>query len=144
MLIKQILAGKTSGPITTIKPDSSVSDAANLLSSKRIGALVVSNTGADVVGILSERDIVRELGKRGITCMSDKVSDLMTSKIIKTTGSETAEAVLGLMTENRFRHMPVMDGDTMIGIVSIGDIVSARLSEINTEKEALEGMIMGH
>ncbi|WGI20422.1 CBS domain-containing protein [Amylibacter sp. IMCC11727] len=144
MLIKQILAGKTSGPITTIKPDSTVSDAANLLSSKRIGALVVSNTGADVVGILSERDIVRELGKRGVACMSDQVSDLMTAKIITTTGSETAESVLSIMTENRFRHMPVMDGSTMVGIVSIGDIVSARLSEINTEKEALQGMIMGH
>ncbi len=144
MLIKQILAGKTSGPITTIKPDSTVSDAANLLSSKRIGALVVSNTGADVVGILSERDIVRELGKRGVACMSDQVSDLMTAKIITTTGSETAESVLSIMTENRFRHMPVMDGSSMVGIVSIGDIVSARLSEINTEKEALQGMIMGH
>ena len=144
MLIKQILAGKDAGKIATIKPDSSVSDAANMLSSHRIGALVVSNTGTDVAGILAERDIVRELGKRGTGCMSDKVSDLMTSNIVTATGADTAESVLKTMTDKRFRHMPVMDGDTMIGIVSSGDIVSARLAEINTEKEALQDMIMGH
>jgi CBS domain-containing protein len=144
MLIKQILAGKAQGPIATITPDSSVSDAANLLSSHKIGALVVSKSGTDVVGILSERDIVRELGKRGAGCMSDNVSDLMTANIVTTTPAQTAENVLTEMTSKRFRHMPVMDGDTMIGIVSIGDIVSARLSEISTEKDALQSMIMGH
>jgi CBS domain-containing protein len=144
MLIKQILSGKASGPIATVKPDSTVSDAANMLSTHRIGALVVSNTGTDVVGILSERDIVRELGKRGAGCMSDKVSDLMTANIITTEPTETAESVLAQMTEKRFRHMPVMEGAEMIGIVSIGDIVSARLSEISTEKDALQSMIMGH
>lgn len=144
MLIKQILKGKASGPIATVKPDSSVGDAANVLSSHGIGALVVSNTGKDVVGILSERDIVRELGKRGVECMSDKVSELMTSNIVTTTNDQTAESVLSQMTEKRFRHMPVMDGAQMIGIVSIGDIVSARLSEISTEKDALQSMIMGH
>jgi CBS domain-containing protein len=125
MLIKQIIAGK------------------NSLSSLKIGALVVSKTGSDVVGIVSERDIVRELGKRGVICLSDLVQDVMTSKIITTTGSETAESVLQTMTEKRFRHMPVMEGEKMIGIVSIGDIVSARLAEISTEKEALQDMIMG-
>ena len=75
--------------------------------------------------------------------MSDKVSDLMTSKIVTTSAAEIAESVLQQMTEKRFRHMPVMDGDKMIGIVSIGDIVSARLKEISTEKEALQDMIMG-
>jgi len=144
MLIKQILAVKGSVKIATVAPDSPLSEAANILSNHGIGALVVSNTGTDVAGILSERDIVRELGKRGATCMSDTVSDVMTSKIVTTTASETAESVLAQMTEKRFRHMPVMDGDKMVGIVSIGDIVSARLSEISTEKDALQDMIMGH
>ena len=76
--------------------------------------------------------------------MSDKVHEVMTSNIVTTTGDQTAESVLAQMTAKRFRHMPVMDGDTMIGIVSIGDIVSARLSEISTEKDALQSMIMGH
>lgn len=144
MLIKQILNGKASGPIATIPPDSTIEEAAKTLSAKRIGALVVSKTGTDVVGILSERDIVRELGRRGAGCMSDSVSAVMTAKIITTTADQTAESVLAQMTEKRFRHMPVMDGAKMIGIVSIGDIVSARLSEISTEKDALQSMIMGH
>ena len=144
MLIKQILTGKASRPIATITPDSTLTDAANVLSSNKIGVIVVSNSGTDVVGILSERDIVRELGKRGSACMSDKVHEVMTSNIVTTTGDQTAESVLAQMTAKRFRHMPVMDGDTMIGIVSIGDIVSARLSEISTEKDALQSMIMGH
>ncbi|MDR6265437.1 MULTISPECIES: CBS domain-containing protein [Rhodobacterales] len=143
MLIKQILAGKTAGKIATVKPDDTVSEAANILSKHRIGALVVSLTGTDVAGILSERDIVRELGKRGISCMSDVVGDLMTADIITTTPSETAETVLQTMTDKRFRHMPVMDGGQMIGIVSIGDIVSARLAEMHSEKDALQDMIMG-
>jgi CBS domain-containing protein len=143
MLIKQILAGKNQTHIATIDPQATVSAAANSLSSLKIGALVVSKTGSDVVGIVSERDIVRELGKRGVICLSDLVQDVMTSKIITTTGSETAESVLQTMTEKRFRHMPVMEGEKMIGIVSIGDIVSARLAEISTEKEALQDMIMG-
>lgn len=143
MLIKQILAGKTAGKIATVKPDDTVSEAANILSKHRIGALVVSKTGTDVAGILSERDIVRELGKRGISCMSDVVGDLMTADIITTTPSDTAESVLQTMTDKRFRHMPVMEGDRMVGIVSIGDIVSARLAEMHSEKDALQDMIMG-
>lgn len=144
MLIKQILANKVGGKIATVTPDTSVSDAAHVLSSHKIGALVVSKVGTDVAGILSERDIVRELGKRGSGCMNDKVSDLMTSNIVTTTADQTAESVLAQMTSKRFRHMPVMEGNEMIGIVSIGDIVNARLSEISTEKDALQSMIMGH
>ncbi|MBR9864567.1 MAG: CBS domain-containing protein [Rhodobacteraceae bacterium] len=143
MLIKQILAGKSAGKIATVKPDDKVSEAANLLSTHGIGALVVSKTGSDVVGILSERDIVRELGKRGGSCMSDVVGDLMTADIITTTPAETAESVLQTMTDKRFRHMPVMEDNAMVGIVSIGDIVSARLAEVSSEKNAMQDMIMG-
>ncbi|PLS20599.1 CBS domain-containing protein [Neptunicoccus cionae] len=143
MLIKQILAGKSAGKIATVKPDDKVSEAANLLSTYGIGALVVSKTGSDVLGILSERDIVRELGKRGGSCMSDVVGDLMTSDIITTTPAETAESVLQTMTDKRFRHMPVMEDNAMVGIVSIGDIVSARLAEVSSEKNAMQDMIMG-
>ena len=143
MLIKQILAGKSAGKIATVKPDDKVSEAANLLSTHVIGALVLSKTGSDVVGILSERDIVRELGKRGGSCMSDVVGDLMTADIITTTPAETAESVLQTMTDKRFRHMPVMEDNAMVGIVSIGDIVSARLAEVSSEKNAMQDMIMG-
>jgi len=143
MLVQQILAGKPSGDIETIKPDACISDAAALLAKHKIGALIVSNGGTDVQGILSERDIVRELGKRGTACLNDSVSSIMTSKIVSATKVDTAEMVLNTMTMGRFRHMPVMDGDEMIGMISIGDVVGARLREVSSEKEALEGMIAG-
>lgn len=144
MLVKQILSLKGAEGVITISPNASISDAAGLLSVKKIGSIVASDDGTTPSGILSERDIVRELGKRGATCLSEKVSDMMTRNV-KTCGpSDKADAVLGRMTEGRFRHMPVMDGDKMIGIITLGDVVKARLSELSMEKDALEGMIMGH
>ena len=76
--------------------------------------------------------------------MSDKVDDYMTTTLVTCTQSEDAVQVLEKMTEGRFRHMPVMDGDTMVGLITLGDAVKARLSELAMEKQALEGMIMGH
>ena len=143
MLVQQILSSKPEMTVVTVKPGTSVAKAAEVLSKMRIGALVVSPDGKKVVGIMSERDIVRELGTRGPSCMSDKVDDLMTSKIVGCTKSDSADQVLEQMTAGRFRHMPVMDGDQMVGLISIGDVVKARLSELSMEKDALTGMIMG-
>lgn len=143
MLVKQILQGKPSHDVATIGTKSTVSDAASILSNKRIGALVVSDDGKSVIGMFSERDIVRELGKRGIACMSDCVADLMTRDVSTCGKADTADAVLKIMTDGRFRHLPVMDGGEMIGLISIGDVVQARLAEIEMENQALEGMIKG-
>ncbi len=96
-----------------------------------------------VSGILSERDIVREIGRRGAACLSDTVDSLMTSAIISCRRDEQANDVLQKMTDGRFRHMPVMEGDQMVGLISIGDVVKARLTELAMEKDALEGMIKG-
>ena len=93
---------------------------------------------------MSERDIVRELGRRGASCLADKVSDLMTKKLVGCARDDSTDAVLTKMTEGRFRHMPVLEGGEMVGLISIGDVVKARLSELSMEKEALQGMIMGH
>lgn len=144
MLVSQILASKPAAAIETIDPAASVAEAATRLSVKRIGALIVSTDGKRVDGIVSERDIVRELGRKGPVCLSETVAELMTSKIIGCAADETTDSVLQKMTDGRFRHMPVMDGKVMIGIISIGDVVKARLSELSMEKDALEGMIMGH
>ena len=144
MLVNQILSAKPTTGVQTINPTMSVSDAARELSSKRIGALVVSSDGKRAEGILSERDIVRELGKRGPTCMSDSVADLMTKDLTTCSADDTADDVLAKMTAGRFRHIPVLSGDEMIGLISIGDVVKARLSELSMEKDALQGMIMGH
>lgn len=144
MLVHQILKSKGTDGVVTIQPGSSVADAAAVLSQKRIGSLVVSPDGSTVVGILSERDIVRELGKRGPTCMSDEVDDIMTAKLVTCAPGDKADAILQQMTDGRFRHMPVMEEGRMVGIVTIGDVVKARLTELSMEKDALEGMIMGY
>jgi CBS domain-containing protein len=145
MLVNQILSMKASGDIITIRPAATVADAARLLSEKRIGAFVVSEDGRTPLGILSERDIVRELSKSGAAVLDRPVSDLMTRKLVTCTTGEDALAILERMTEGRFRHLPVVDdAGEMIGLISIGDAVSARLKELHAEKEALTGMIMGN
>lgn len=145
MLVNQILSMKASGDIITIAPTASVADAARLLSEKRIGAVVVSENGKTPMGILSERDIVRELSKNGAGVLDRPVSDLMTRKLVTCATGEDALAILERMTEGRFRHLPVVDdAGEMIGLISIGDAVSARLKELHAEKEALTGMIMGN
>ena len=144
MLVNQILSMKASGDIITIRPAATVADAARLLSEKRIGAIVVSEDGRTPLGILSERDIVRELGKQGASVLAGPISGLMTRKVSTCSTGDDAHTVLERMTEGRFRHLPVVDADgNMLGIVSIGDAVSARLKELNAEKDALTGMIMG-
>jgi CBS domain-containing protein len=143
MLVQQILKSKGDDGVVTISPGTSVAKAAELLSARRIGAVIVSPDGKRVAGILSERDIVRELGRRGVGILAEPVDALMTAKIVACTRNESTDEVLGRMTDGRFRHMPVMEGDEMIGLISIGDVVKARLMELAAEKDALEGMIKG-
>lgn len=143
MLVQQILASKGDLGVITVEPGTTVQEVANLLSSKRIGAVVVSSDGKTAKGIVSERDIVRELGRRGAACLKDSVESLMTAKIIHCTRTEGTDTVLGRMTDGRFRHMPVIEEGQMVGLISIGDVVKARLMELAAEKEALEGMIKG-
>ncbi|KGJ04109.1 CBS domain-containing protein [Paracoccus halophilus] len=145
MLVNQIISMKPSGDIITIGPEASVADAVRLLSDKRIGAVVVSRDGKTPMGILSERDIVREMSKDGAGVLERQVSDLMTSKLVTCSTGEDAMVILEQMTNGRFRHMPVVNNaGEMVGIISIGDVVSARLKELSAEKEALTGMIMGN
>lgn len=144
MLVQQILKSKETDGVLTIGPAAPVTEAIALLSERRIGSLVVSADGTTVEGILSERDIVREIGRRGPVCLDETVGEMMTRKIVTCAMSDTADEVLAMMTRGRFRHLPVVEGGRMIGLISIGDVVKARLSELAMEKDALEGMIMGH
>lgn len=145
MIVSQILKSKSMNGVTTLPSAAMVSDAARIMSEMRIGTVVISDDdGQTAAGILSERDIVRELGKQGVACMGQLVSDLMTRKLVTCTPSASSDTILTQMTEGRFRHMPVIDGDRMIGLVSIGDVVKARLAELAMERDALEGMVMGH
>ncbi len=144
MQVHQILRSKPKQSIITVKPGTSIADAARLLAERRIGAVVVSEDGKTPLGILSERDIVRDLGRRGSGCLTDTVDALMTRNLISCGPTDSADSVLEKMTAGRFRHMPVMEGTEMTGIISIGDVVAARMSELAMEKDALEGMIMGN
>lgn len=144
MLVSQILKSKADAHVMTVQPHLTVAEATVILAEKRIGALIVSRDGTTADGILSERDIVREVGKRGGTCLIDTVSSLMTRDPVTCSRLDTADQVLQTMTDGRFRHLPVVEDGKMIGLISIGDVVKARLSELSMEKTALEGMIMGN
>lgn len=143
MLVSQILKSKSDDGVVTLPPGTIVSRVAEVLSARRIGAVVISPDGKKLVGIVSERDIVREVGRRGGSCLNDSVDSIMTAKVIACTRGDNADNVLQKMTDGRFRHVPVIEGDELVGLISIGDVVKARLSELNMEKDALEGMIKG-
>ncbi|MEM0946775.1 MAG: CBS domain-containing protein [Pseudomonadota bacterium] len=144
MTVAKILRSKGSGDVQTIASDKSVADAAAILSERRIGSLVVSDDASKALGILSERDIVREVGRRGPGCLSEKVADMMTRELVTCTIEEKADEVLAKMTKGRFRHMPVVEDGKMVGLITLGDVVKYRLEEVKMEKDALEGMIMGY
>lgn len=143
MTVAKILKSKGTDEVLTVKPGSTVAEAARLLSEKRIGSVVVSPDGKAVSGILSERDIVREIGKRGPGCLSELVDDMMTTKIVSCGREDRVEHVMAEMTRGRFRHMPVLEDGQMVGLITLGDVVKYRLTELAMEKDALEGMIMG-
>lgn len=144
MLVQQILKSKASEGVITLPTDASLSEAAALLSSRRIGTIVVSNDGKTADGILSERDIVRELGQRGASCMTDKLDEVMTKKLVTCGVGDGVDDILQKMTDGRFRHVPVLEDGVLVGLISIGDVVKAKLAELSMEKDALQGMIMGH
>ena len=144
MQVHHILKSKADDGVVTVPPDALVSDAAKLLAERRIGTVVISEDGSVALGILSERDIVNHLAANGAACLDAKVSEYMTSKLQTTHRDEEADSVLKRMTEGRFRHMPVIEDGNLVGLITIGDVVKARLSELAMEKSALEGMIMGY
>ena len=144
MLVSQILKSKSDDAVVTVEPSMQVSEAAKMLSDKRIGTLVISRDGKTPDGILSERDIVRELGRQGAGCLNQTVDTLMTTKVVTCNRDDRGDVILARMTEGRFRHMPVIEDGELVGLISLGDVVKARLAELSMEKDALEGMIMGH
>ena len=144
MFVTQILSSKSNKGVLTIDPTATIADAVAELATRKIGALVVSGDGRRANGILSERDIVRELGRDGAVILERKVGDLMTRELQTCAPGDRSDAILARMTEGRFRHMPVEEDGLLIGLISLGDVVKARLSEVSMEKDALEAMIAGH
>ncbi|SFR17334.1 CBS domain-containing protein [Poseidonocella sedimentorum] len=143
MLVHQILKSKGDDGVVTVEPGTLVSDAATILAERRIGTVVISTDGTRAEGILSERDIVRALAARGAVCLGWSVDEMMTRDLQTCARDDLADAILARMTEGRFRHMPVVEGGQLVGLITLGDVVKARLSELAMEKDALQGMIMG-
>ncbi|MFL4471470.1 CBS domain-containing protein [Tateyamaria armeniaca] len=144
MLVHQILKSKSDDAVVTVQPSALVSEAVNILAERKIGTVVISKDGQRADGILSERDIVRMLSQRGGAILNDRVDTYMTSKLVTCGRDDSADSVLQKMTDGRFRHMPVLQDGQLVGLITLGDAVKARLTELAMEKDALQGMIMGH
>ena len=126
--------------ISSIEPESKLSAAVKMLGERKIGAVLVMSKGR-IEGILSERDIVRVLGERGASVLDAPVSEVMTRKVVSCRQSDTVSAIMEMMTNGKFRHLPVLEGDRVVGLISIGDIVKWRVQEYEYEQEALQQYI---
>lgn len=128
--------------VATIAPNATLGDAAEALTRQHIGALVVSD-GEHVLGVLSERDVVRELSASGAGALSAPVSEAMAREVITCTPSTTTVSLMSTMTEQRVRHVPVLEDGRLVGIVSIGDVVKWRMDELVEEAHQLEAYVTG-
>jgi CBS domain-containing protein len=140
MTVKAILSAK-GGNVTTIEPSADLATATKLLAEKRIGALLITGAEGRVVGILSERDIVRTLAAHGAAALQLPLSEVMTRKVVTCTESETVSVIMERMTAGKFRHVPVVEQERLIGIISIGDVVKHRVQEMERESSALRDYI---
>ena len=137
--VKQLLQGK-GHDIWSIGPEASVYDAIELMADKEVGALVVLE-GDSLVGVLSERDYARKVVLQGRSSKGTKIKEIMTSRVVYARPKQTVEECMALMTDKRIRHLPVMDGDELLGVISIGDLVKAIIEEQQHVIEQLEQYI---
>ena len=140
MIVKSILAAKGSNVIS-IEPTATLETAVATLAQHRIGALLVLGPDRRMIGILSERDIVRVLAERGAGVLAQPLSQVMTRKVVTCSQSDTVGVLMERMTTGKFRHLPVVEQEQVIGIISIGDVVKHRLREIEQESAALRDYI---
>lgn len=136
MSVEAILKTKGSN-VFTIRPEHSVSDASALMSAKRVGVAVVCDAKGRIVGVVSERDVVRGIAEYGKGLLDMPVRNIMSSPAVTCAPGDSVKKVLEVMTERRIRHLPVVEGDELIGIVSIGDAVNFRLREAQLETAVL-------
>lgn len=139
MTVHDILESK-GGQVVSVGPDDTVSSVARVLADRRIGAVLVRDEGR-VVGVFSERDVVRGLGRYGAATLDRPVSDLMTRDVVTCRPTDTVHDVMERMTAKRIRHLPVLDNGQLKGIVSIGDLVKARIDEAEREAQDLREYI---
>jgi CBS domain-containing protein len=141
MTVKAILSRK-GNEVATIEPTATLAAAVKLLAERKIGAVVITGLDRQVTGILSERDIVRAFAASGPAALDQPVGQVMTRKVMTCDEAETVSSLMGRMTQGKFRHLPVVEGGRLAGIVSIGDVVKYRLEEMENESTALREYIL--
>ena len=140
MRIGEILEAKSTGDVVTISPDAGVRDLIALLAEHNIGALVVSADGTSLDGIVSERDVVRHLHSDG-TVINNTVAAIMTAAVQTCAPDDDLDEVMATMTARRFRHVPVVSEGTLVGIVSIGDVVKHKIGQLQFERDQLDSYV---
>jgi CBS domain-containing protein len=139
MTVRAILDAK-GHHVQSVEPEAKLSSVIKILNERKIGAVLVMSRGR-IEGILSERDIVRVLGERGASMLDEPVSAVMTRRVVNCKQSDTVAAIMEMMTTGKFRHLPVIEGERVVGLISIGDIVKWRVQEYEHEQEALREYI---
>lgn len=141
MKLAELIKGK---PVEIIKidADSTIVEAANLITDNQVGALLVTSDGGEIAGILSERDIVRGVSQHGADMHEVKVSELMTAKLIRCAPTDSVNEAMAMMTDRHIRHLPVFDGEQLVGLISNRDLLKCRMMEIQSEAEALRQYIL--
>ena len=142
MNVKSILERKGSA-VTTISPGATIGEAAKTLAQAKIGAVVVSDDGESISGILSERDIVRMIGTEGPGALNRPVTEAMTPDVVTCNPEDRINILMGMMTQRRIRHLPVAVNGKMTGLISIGDVVKERMDEIEADAAAMRDYITG-
>ncbi len=142
MTVAAILHSK-GNRVETIGPDATLPEIVDALDRHRIGALVVRDAQSPLLGIVSERDVVRALARHGAAALTQTAAAIMTSVLHTVSLATTSEAVMARMTESRIRHLPVMEHGELIGLISIGDVVKARLAQQDTEMASLRAYVAG-
>lgn len=140
MRIQDVIKGKSSGDVVTIAPDAGVRELVALLAEHNIGAVVVSADGTSVDGIVSERDVVRRLRDRE-DVLEAQVGEIMTARVHTCEPEHDLDELMSLMTERRIRHVPVVTGDRLVGVVSIGDVVKSRITQLTFERDQLDSYV---
>ena len=140
MRIGEILEAKSTGDVVTIRPDAGVRDLIALLAEHNIGALVVSADGTSLDGIVSERDVLRHLHSDG-TVINNTVAAIMTAAVQTCAPDDDLDEVMATMTARRFRHVPVVSEGTLVGIVSIGDVVKHKIGQLQFERDQLDSYV---
>ena len=140
MKLAELIKGKQK-EIVKIRENSTIAEAAATITQHKIGALLVNDEGGSILGILSERDIVRGMGQHGADLHDVLVSELMTVNLIRCAPDDTVNEAMAMMTDRRIRHLPVFEAEELVGFISIGDLVKCRMMEVQSEAEALRQYI---